>query len=106
MPFGQLLGNSILHLSTEGIIEMSFEPPPVMSAIRTLLLSCNPRVRGSQPCILGSTFSTQVLIILFKFSMVSESGTKSSITVGTAFRKDLPCRGVLFLTTGTVRLIA
>ena len=61
MRFGQLLGNSIAHLSTEGIVEMSFEPLPVMSAIWTLLLSCNPRVRGVvevEPRIARSNFST------------------------------------------------
>ena len=46
MRFGQLLENSIAHLSTEGIVKMSFEPPPVMSAIWSLLQSCNSRVRG------------------------------------------------------------
>ena len=61
MPLEQLLGNSILHLSTEGIVEMSFEPPPVMSAIWALLLSCNPHVRGVvevEPLIVRSNFST------------------------------------------------
>ena len=61
MRFGQLLGNSIAHLLFEGIVEMSFEPPPVMSAIQALLLSCNPRVRGVvevEPRITQSNFST------------------------------------------------
>ena len=49
--------------------------------------------RGSQPCILGSTFSTQVLSIPFKFSMVLSSFPKSSITADTAFRKDLTLQG-------------
>ena len=61
MRFEQMLGNSISHLSTEGIVEMSFEPPPVMSAMQALLLSCNPRVRGVvevEPRIARSNFST------------------------------------------------
>jgi len=68
------------------------QPPSITSPVYKGTSPNHPR--GSQPCILGSTFSTQVLIIPFKFSMVSESGTKSSLTVDTAFRKDLPCRGV------------
>ena len=61
MRFGQLLDNSSAHLFTEGIVEMSFEPPPVMFAIQALLLSFNPRVRGVvevEPRIARSNFST------------------------------------------------
>ena len=38
--------------------------------------------------------------------MVSESGTKSSLTVDTAFRKDLTLQGCTVFTFGTARLIA
>ena len=46
LKFYQLVEILISNLSTEGIVEISFESSSGMSATRTFLLSCSPRVMG------------------------------------------------------------
>src|SRR3954467_13203400 len=70
--------------------------PPTYASITPILSLSSPSYPDEEEAVKAYSHVDQVLIMIISIIVGYEQGVglKSSITADTAFRKDLPCRGV------------